>query len=160
MKEFFSHNGIKHITSAPYHPASNGLAERAVQTFKSALKRLKVGSLETQIQRFLFDCRITPHSTTGISPANLLMNRQPKSKLDLVLPNLSKRITDVQNKQKHQHDQHAKCQSFNPGDKVLARNDYDMKCGSLHRELKLLVQFHTQFVLIKIVEYFEGTKIS
>ena len=100
MKEFFSHNGIKHITSAPYHPASNGLAERAVQTFKSALERLKVGSLETLIQRFLFDYRITPHSTTGISPANLLMNRQPKSKLDLVLPNLSKRITDVQDKQK------------------------------------------------------------
>ena len=109
MKEFFLHNGIKHITSVPYHPASNGLAKRAVQTFKSALQRLKEGSLETQIQRFLFDYRITPHSTTGISPVNLLMNRQPKSKLDLVLPNLSKCITDVQDKQKQQHDQHAKC---------------------------------------------------
>ena len=84
-----------------------------------------MGSLETRIQRFLFDYRITPHSTTGISPANLLMNRQPKSKLDLVLPNLSKRITDVQGKQKQQHDQHTKCQSFNPGDKVLARNYND-----------------------------------
>ena len=127
MKEFFSRNGIKHITSAPYHPASNGLAERAVQTFKSAIKRSTEGSLETRIQRFLFDYRITPHSTTGISPANLLMNRQPKSKLDLVVPNLSKRVTDVQDKQKQLHDQHAKCRRFNPGDKVLARsyNDTD-----------------------------------
>ena len=49
MKEFFLSNGIKHMTSAPYHPASNGLAEQAVQTFKSALKKLKDGSLETRI---------------------------------------------------------------------------------------------------------------
>jgi len=75
IKQFYVLNGIKHITSAPYHPASNGLAERAVQTFKSALKKLKNGTLETRIQRFLFDYGITPHSTTGVSPASLLLNR-------------------------------------------------------------------------------------
>ena len=31
-------NGIKHIRSAPYHPSTNGLAERFVQTFKKAMK--------------------------------------------------------------------------------------------------------------------------
>eukprot|EP00731_Ephydatia_muelleri_P012870 Em0007g180a len=29
---FVKHNGIRHIRCAPYHPSSNGLAERAVQT--------------------------------------------------------------------------------------------------------------------------------
>lgn len=125
MKEIFSQTGIKHITSAPYHPASNGLTERAMQTFKSALKLLKDGSLETRIQRFLFDYRITPHGTTGISPANLLMNRQPKSRLDLVLPNLTKQVVDVQDKQKQQHDQHSKYRNFNIGDKVFTRNYND-----------------------------------
>ena len=32
-------NGIKHFTSAPYHPASNGLAERVVQIVKNGLKK-------------------------------------------------------------------------------------------------------------------------
>ena len=31
-------NGVKHVRIAPYHPASNGLAERFVQSFKTALK--------------------------------------------------------------------------------------------------------------------------
>ena len=35
---FVRSNGIRHITSAPYHRATDGLAERAVQTFKQALR--------------------------------------------------------------------------------------------------------------------------
>ena len=35
---FMKRNGIKHIRSAPYHPSTNGTAERFVQTFKKAMK--------------------------------------------------------------------------------------------------------------------------
>ena len=35
---FTKMNGIKHIRSAPYHPASNGLAERFIQALKASLK--------------------------------------------------------------------------------------------------------------------------
>ena len=37
FKDFLVHNGIKHLCSAPYHPATNGLAECFVQSLKKAL---------------------------------------------------------------------------------------------------------------------------
>jgi len=36
FQEFCKENGIVHLTGAPYHPATNGAAERLVQTFKQA----------------------------------------------------------------------------------------------------------------------------
>ncbi|XP_071201633.1 uncharacterized protein K02A2.6 [Salvelinus alpinus] len=41
---FLKNNGVRHILSPPYHPASNGAAERAVQTFMKAWTRLEVQS--------------------------------------------------------------------------------------------------------------------
>ena len=35
---FIRLNDIKHIKSVPYHPSTNGVAERLVQTFKKAMK--------------------------------------------------------------------------------------------------------------------------
>ena len=35
---FVKQNGVKHIRCAPYHPSSNGAAERFVQTFKQVMK--------------------------------------------------------------------------------------------------------------------------
>ena len=43
FKEFVVKNGIHQSTSAPFQPASNGLAERAVQTFKLSLKKNNLG---------------------------------------------------------------------------------------------------------------------
>ena len=40
LEEFMKLNGIRHIRTAPYHPASNGEAVRAVKIFKERLKRI------------------------------------------------------------------------------------------------------------------------
>ncbi|KAJ7995729.1 hypothetical protein DPEC_G00247610 [Dallia pectoralis] len=50
---FLNQNGIQHITSASFHPASNGLAGRAVQTFKQGKKKIKGDTLETKKERFV-----------------------------------------------------------------------------------------------------------
>ncbi|XP_041957495.1 uncharacterized protein K02A2.6-like [Alosa sapidissima] len=67
FKNFMRQNGILHSTSAPGHPASNGLAERYVQTFKSGIKKLgqTTMDLEDKISVFLMQYRCTPNCTTA-----------------------------------------------------------------------------------------------
>ena len=40
FETFLKENGVMHIMSAPYHSATNGLAERAVQVLKQGLKKV------------------------------------------------------------------------------------------------------------------------
>ena len=56
---FCALNGIKHVRCAPYHPSSNGLTERAVQTIKNWLKKV-TGDLETRLLRVLARHPFTP----------------------------------------------------------------------------------------------------
>jgi len=55
FKEFYLQHGINHLTTAPFHPASNGLAERFVQTFKSSVgKNIKDGfSVKIAVRKYL-----------------------------------------------------------------------------------------------------------
>ena len=122
FEDFLQKNGIRHIRTAPYHPASNGLAERAVQTLKEGLKKLTDGCLETKLSRFLFQYRITPHTTTGQTPAQLLIGRCLRSHLDQLLPDLTSHVQDKQQFQKDRYDQHTKPRHFLPDEAVFARN--------------------------------------
>ena len=79
FKYFMRKNGIKHTKSAPYHPSTNGLAERAVQVVKQGLKKYKEGTMEERLAKVLFAYRITPHSTTGVPPAELLLGQKLRS---------------------------------------------------------------------------------
>ncbi|XP_060799470.1 uncharacterized protein K02A2.6-like [Neoarius graeffei] len=77
---FLKANGVKHIRSAPYHPASNGLAERFVQTFKHALKSSRgTAPVQQRLDTFLLTYRNTPHATTKESPAMLFIGRKLRS---------------------------------------------------------------------------------
>jgi len=123
--DFVNQNGIKHIFSAPYQPSTNGLAERAVQTMKQALRQMQgPGSVEDKLSRFLFKYRITPHSTTGVAPCELLMGRQLRSRLDLLHSEftMSRRVEKRQQNQMKVHDNQKPHREFKKGDKVYARD--------------------------------------
>ncbi|KAL0892417.1 hypothetical protein ABMA27_015532 [Loxostege sticticalis] len=98
---FMTRHGIEHIFSAPYHPASNGAAENAVRTIKRAIKKAirKKEDIQTFLNKFLLHYRNTEHCTTGESPANLMLGRQLRTKLDLLRPDRNKKVRDAQARQ-------------------------------------------------------------
>ena len=118
FEEFMRRNGIKHIKVAPYHPASNGLAERAVRVLKEGFEKMGEGSIQTKISRFLLRYRTTPHSTTGVPPAELLMKRKLHTQLDRIFPSVADRVWSKQSKQKAVHDYHAKERTLEEGQAV------------------------------------------
>ena len=121
FQRFMKQNGITHVKTSPYHPSSNGLAERAVQTFKTAMKRMSGGSVENKVSRFLFKYRVTPHSTTGVPPAELMFGRQLRTTLDLLQPSIGQNVRWSQAKQKEGHDAHSKNRQFKEGDTVFVK---------------------------------------
>ena len=98
---YMKKNGIKLLHSSPYHPASNGLAENVVKSFKTWIKKFASGSVDEKIQRFLFYQHSTPHASTSISPAELLMGRKLRSRLDLIVP--SERVREWRRNNGHRN---------------------------------------------------------
>ena len=83
-RQFCECNGIRRTLVAPYHPSSNGEAERFVQTFKSAIRRAQPKDLSKALAQFLLHYRTTSHRATGRSPAEMMFGRRIRMKLDLL----------------------------------------------------------------------------
>jgi hypothetical protein len=83
FKRYMEENGIAHRRITPLWPSANGEIERQN---RSLLKRMKIANaerkpLETELQTYLKMYRSTPHSTTGVSPAELLFGLKLRTKL-------------------------------------------------------------------------------
>ena len=121
---FLKGNGVKHIRTIPYHPASNGLVERFVQSFKQALRASQNDgrSLNNRLSTFLLTYRSTQHATTGVPPCTLFLRRRLRTRFDLLKPNCEERVLEKQAKQKEKHDPRTKGREWHVGQSVMVRN--------------------------------------
>ncbi|KAL9987013.1 hypothetical protein ACROYT_G001247 [Oculina patagonica] len=83
FEKYLEENGIEHRKTTPLWPQANGEIERQN---RSILKRLRIAQAEgrnwkSEMDNFLVMYRSTPHSTTGVSPAELLFGRRIRTKL-------------------------------------------------------------------------------
>ncbi|XP_055615373.1 uncharacterized protein K02A2.6-like [Toxorhynchites rutilus septentrionalis] len=116
FQSFLKKNGIVHKTGAPYHPATNGKAERYVQTFKDKIKALRCSKSEIQKElcKILMAYGRTVHPTTGKSPSMLVFGRQMRSRIDLMIPSLEKGYASL--------GEEKAVRSFEINDRVAARD--------------------------------------
>ncbi|GBP51891.1 Uncharacterized protein K02A2.6 [Eumeta japonica] len=149
MLQFLKENGIQAKFTAPFHPSSNGQAERYVQTFKNKLKAManEKGSLQDKIQKFLMTYRKTPNNATGLSPAEMMFKRLYRTRIDLV------KREDTERESKNENLEINK--EFKTGDRVQIRmydnnkwkfGDIINRCGKLHYEIEVDGKIHHRHV--------------
>ena len=127
---------IKHHLVTEYYPQANGLVERFNKTLLKAMRtaHAEQKNWKKEIYNFLQIYRATPHTATDVSPAELLMGRKIRTKLDIGSANQSThaetlakaRKKDAEYKLKQQEytnqKRHASVSTINPGDLVLVKN--------------------------------------
>lgn len=121
FQNFLKSNGVISKFTAPYHPATNGQAERYVQTIKKAILKMNCNKsdIENKLQLILFQYRIMPHAETQSSPSQMLFGKQIRSRLDLLLP------TNNDNRTQTTINDNKNVIQFNIGTRVECRNYVD-----------------------------------
>lgn len=122
FQNFLKSNGVDHTLTPPYHPATNGLAERNVQTFKNAFAKSSGETLGHKVANVLFTLRNTPNTTTGKTPSELFLKRSPRTRLSLVKPSLQRKVEKRQDAAKQQRDRSSSVRQFDLYQPVRVRN--------------------------------------
>ena len=74
------------------------------------------------VTRFLFHYSTTPHATTGQSPAELMLGRQLRTRLDLFKLDICNGVRAHQEQQKRTHDGHSQTREFQTGAQVYIKS--------------------------------------
>lgn len=130
-KVFSDHWNFAFQYSSPRYPRSNGMAEKAVHISKNILR--KSAEENKDFYTALLEYRCTPLVDIGYSPAQILMNRQLRSKLPVAFNklkpevpiNVKNKLIEKQNKMKKYYNKSVKPRKheFRPGDNVVYQHD-------------------------------------
>ena len=133
VENYLTENGIVHRKTTPLWPQANGEVERQN---RSIMKRVRIAQSQNidwkaDLQKYLIMYRSTPHSTTGVTPAELLFNRPFRTKLpqlnDISVDDVAVRDRDSELKEKGKmyadKRRGANNSDIQAGDKVLVRQD-------------------------------------
>ena len=120
FRMFWQVNGMEHKKTPPYHPASNGQVERAVQELKKALRKSSLSDPEITVIRFMSAYRNTPHSVTQQTTASIIFRQLPVTRFQLLWPNFG------ENKNSQQYAPQAG-RYFQPGEGIAVYSHRDSK---------------------------------
>ncbi|KAJ8884229.1 hypothetical protein PR048_016086 [Dryococelus australis] len=119
----------------PFHPQSNGVAERTIQSVKGAIMKQTIEyplggtlqSLQGNLDKWLFCYRNTPHTSTGRSPADVFLRQKPRTKLLLLKPTLP----EYARNRVHRGVKEGEKTRWVPGQvmEVVGQNTYRVKVG-------------------------------
>lgn len=186
FSQFCKSKSVKLTHSPPYHPQSNGIAERAVQTFKSTLKKCILDksnsqSIEEKVSTCLYNYRNTKSTSTNNTPNEMIFSYKVKTQMDNINPRCFKsthnsKITQSKSPSKSKHVQFQsqlvenpksiKMKTFVENDKIFYRNHFknDVKWMPAHYLKR--VSEHTHLIsvngLVRLVHtnQFRESKLS
>ena len=92
--------------------------EHFIQTLKKPSEQ-EGATFHQKFNNFLLVYQSTPHSTTGVAPCALFLNREL---FHLLKPDVKDHVMSHQAAQKSQHDQHSRARELCVGQRVLVRN--------------------------------------
>lgn len=133
--------GFRHRKITPYWPQANAEAERFMRTVQKAIRTAHTQgqNWKQELPKFLRNYRATQHSTTTVSPAELLFGRKLRTKLPQQNITVSPkdleervRVEDRSRKERMKKNadvtNHAKQRKITVGDNVLVKQK---KCNKL-----------------------------
>lgn len=120
FQNFMKKNQIKHVTGAPYHPPTNGQAERTIQTIKNKLKKVSELPWQDRVVKVLFHMRTSPSTVTGKSPAEILNGRRFRTALSQLHPDTVVTLDKEEEEDRRKNDE-KKIKRFSNGDQILLR---------------------------------------